>query len=139
MARRIVHLLEEQQNESKLLRTKYMDVEFERTQEDWRHLSVQETRAPTPEREEVLPLNPMKDPPQCEVIMPREDKNDNGKRKPLIQITGKKARNLSKKKARLEKLQEVPGKTSQKEGFQNLNFIGISEQRRLELRRGEEI
>jgi hypothetical protein len=108
MARRIAHLLEEQENQSKLLRTKDMDVEVERTQEDWRHLSVQESRAPTPEREEVLPLNPMKDPPQCEVIMPRGDKNDNGKRKPVIQITGKKARNLSKKKDKLEKLQEVP-------------------------------
>jgi hypothetical protein len=31
MARRIVHLLEEQENQSKLLNTKYMDVEVERT------------------------------------------------------------------------------------------------------------
>jgi hypothetical protein len=64
MARRIVHLLEEQENQSRLPRTKDMDVEVERTQEDWRHLSIQESRAPTPEREEVLPLNPMKDPPK---------------------------------------------------------------------------
>jgi hypothetical protein len=84
MARRIVHLLEEQENQSKLLKTKYMDIEVERTQEDWRHLSIQESREPTPEREEVLPLNPMKDPPECEIIMPRGDKNDNGKRKPVI-------------------------------------------------------
>jgi hypothetical protein len=37
---------------------------------------------PTPEivREEVLPLNPLKDPHQCEVTMLREDKNKNGKR-----------------------------------------------------------
>jgi hypothetical protein len=112
MARRIVHLIEEQENQSNLLKTKYMDVEVEKTQEDWRHLSIQESRVPTPEREEVLPLNPMKDPPQCEVIMPRGDKNDNGKRKMVIQITGKKARKLNKKRAKLEKLQEVPGKTS---------------------------
>jgi hypothetical protein len=71
--------------------------------------------------------------------MPRGDKNDNGKRKPMIQITGKKARKLSKKREKLEKLQEVPGKTSQKEGFQNLNSIGISVQRRLTLHHGEEI
>jgi hypothetical protein len=71
MARRIVHLLEEKENQSKLLRTKDMDVEVESTQEDLRHLSIQESRAPTPKREEVLPLNPMKDPPQCEFIMPR--------------------------------------------------------------------
>ena len=63
MARRIAYLLEEQDNQSKLLRTKDMDVEVERTQEDWRYLSIQESRAPTLEREEVLPLNPMKYPP----------------------------------------------------------------------------
>jgi hypothetical protein len=34
MARRIVHLLEEQENHSKLLRTKDMDIKVERTQED---------------------------------------------------------------------------------------------------------
>jgi hypothetical protein len=54
----------------------------------------------------------MKDPPQCEFIMPRGDKNDNGKRKLVIQITRKKARKLSKKREKLEKLQEVPEKTS---------------------------
>jgi hypothetical protein len=68
----------------------------------------------------------MKDPPQCEVIMPRGDKNDNGKSKPVIQIIGKKAKKLSKKKEKLENLQEVPENTSQKKGFQNSNFIGIS-------------
>jgi hypothetical protein len=138
MARRITHLLEEQENQSKLLRTKDMDVEVERTQEDWRHLSVQESRAPTPEREEVLPLNPMKDHQQCEVTMPREDKNQNGKRNPVTQITGKKARKLSKKKEKLEKLQEAPERTSQKEGFQNLNFAGISVQHRMALHHGEQ-
>jgi hypothetical protein len=65
--------------------------------------------------------------------MPRGDKNDNGKRKPVIQITRKKARKLSKKREKLEKLQEVPAKTSQKEGFQNLNFSRISVQKRLAL------
>jgi hypothetical protein len=93
-----------------------MDVKVERTHEDWRHLSVQESRVPTPEREDVFTLNPMKDPPQCEVIMPRGDKNNNGK----------KARNISKKREKLKKLQEVPDNTSQKKGFQNSNFTGIS-------------
>jgi hypothetical protein len=68
--------------------------------------------------------------------MPRGDKNQNGKRNPVTQITGKKARTLSKKKVTLEKLQEVPEKTSQKEGLQNSNFIGISGQLRLALRHG---
>jgi hypothetical protein len=62
--------------------------------------------------------------------MPRVDKNQNGKRNPVTQITWKKARKFSKKKAKLEKLQEVPEKTSQKEGLQNSNF-GILEQLRL--------
>jgi hypothetical protein len=58
--------------------------------------------------------------------MPIGDKNQNGKRNTKMQITGKKARNISKKKAKLEKLQEVPDKTSQKEGLQNSNFVRIS-------------
>jgi hypothetical protein len=82
-----------------------------------KHLSVQESRAPTPEREEVLPSNPRKDHQQREVTMPREDKNQNGKRNTETQIIGKKARKLSKKKAKLEKLQTTPERTSQKEGI----------------------
>jgi hypothetical protein len=46
----------------------------------------------------------MKYHPRCEVTMPRGDKNDNGKRKQVTQISGKKAKKLSKKKAKLEKL-----------------------------------
>jgi hypothetical protein len=93
-----------------------------------KHLSVQESRAPTLEREEVLPSNPMKYPPQCEATMPRGDKNNNGKRKPMTQIIGKKARKLGNKKGKLEKLQEVTGRTSQKEGLQKWNFGGITKQ-----------
>jgi hypothetical protein len=59
----------------------------------------------------------VKDPQQCEVTMVRKDKKNNGKRNPETQITGKKANNLSKKKAKLEKLQEVLERTSQKEGL----------------------
>jgi hypothetical protein len=78
---------------------------------------MQESREPTTEtvREEVLSSNLVKYPQQCEVTMLRKDKNNNGKRNPETQITGKKARNLSKKKENLEKLQEVPERTSQKE------------------------
>lgn len=136
MAKRIAHLLEEQENQSKLLRTRNMDVEVERTQADLKHMFVQESREPTPNREEVLALNPMKDHRQRKVTMPRGDKNPNRKRNPVTQITGKKPRKLRKKKAKLEKLQEVPEKTSQKEGLQNSNFAGILEQLRLTLRHG---
>jgi len=139
MARIIAHVLEEQENQSKLLKTKDMNVEVERTQEYWRHLSEQKSRTPIPEREEVLPLNLMKNPPQCEVIMPREDNNDNGKRKPVIQITGKKTRKLIKKRGKLEKLQEALERTLQKEGFHNLNFVGTSIQHRLAILHGRAI
>jgi hypothetical protein len=53
--------------------------------------------------------------------------------------TKKKDRKLSKKKANLENLQEVPERTSQKEGLQNLNLVGIAEQHRLALRHGGSI
>jgi hypothetical protein len=48
-------------------------------------------------------LKPLEDPQQCEVTTLREDKNKNGKRNPEIQIIRKKARELSKKKEKLEK------------------------------------
>jgi hypothetical protein len=44
--------------------------------------------------------------------MPRGDKNDNGKGKPLIHSTRKKAIKCSKKREKLEKLQEDSEKTS---------------------------
>jgi hypothetical protein len=59
----------------------------------------------------------MKEPQQYEVTMIREDKKKNGKRNLETQITRKKVRNLSKKKEKLEKLQEIPERTSQKEGL----------------------
>jgi hypothetical protein len=40
--------------------------------------------------------------------MPREDHNHNGKRNIETKIIGKKARNLNKKKEKIEKLQKVP-------------------------------
>jgi hypothetical protein len=80
MAKRIAHLLEEQENQLKLLRTRNLDVEVERTQEDLKHLSIQESREPTLDREEVFPLNLRKDHQDREFTMPRGDKNQNGKR-----------------------------------------------------------
>jgi hypothetical protein len=80
MARRIAHLIEEHEDKLKLLMARDLVVEVERMQEGLKNLSMQESRAPTPEREEVLPSNPVKYPQQCEVTMPREDKNKNGKR-----------------------------------------------------------
>ena len=71
--------------------------------------------------------------------MLKEDRNQNGKRQTELKITGKKARNLSKKRTNIEKLQEIPDGTSQKQNLQNLSFATISEQRPMELRRGEAI
>jgi hypothetical protein len=66
-------------------------------QADMKHLSMQESREPTPKREEVLPSKPLKDPQQCEVTILKTDKNKNGKRNPEMHIAGKKSRKLSKK------------------------------------------
>jgi hypothetical protein len=71
--------------------------------------------------------------------MSREDKNQNGKRMTETKLTKKKARNLSKKRAKIEKLHKVPEETLQKEKSQELSFVGISEQRHMALRRGEAI
>jgi hypothetical protein len=60
MARRIEHLIDEQEDKSKLLRARHMAIE--RTQEGLKNPSMQESRAPTPEKEELLPSNPLKDP-----------------------------------------------------------------------------
>jgi hypothetical protein len=103
MTRRITHLIEEHENISKLFNTKDLDVEFGRTQED-----PQKTEVPTPDKEEVLPLNPSKESQQCKVTMPKEDKNQNGKRNTETELTGRKARKLSKKRSKIEKLQKVP-------------------------------
>jgi hypothetical protein len=67
-----------------MLGTIDLDVEAEITQKKLKKLSIQESRAPTPYREEVSPLNlGMKDHQQREVTMPREYKNQNGKRNPV--------------------------------------------------------
>jgi hypothetical protein len=57
-------------------------------------------------------LNPRKESKQCEVTVPREDKNQNGKRNNETMIIDKKARNLSKKRVNIEKLQKVLEGTS---------------------------
>jgi hypothetical protein len=136
MTKRIAHLLKEQEDQSKLLRTSYLDVEDERTQEDIQYMFVQKSRALTSDREEVLLSNRMKESQQREVTMLSTDKNQNGKRNPVMHITGENVRNLSKKREKIEKLQKVPEGTLQKEGLQNCNFVGISEQRKVALLHG---
>jgi hypothetical protein len=98
-----------------------LDHEVERTQED-----SQTSRAPTPNREAILLFNPMKEYQQCEATMPKEDKNKNVKMNTEMKISGKKARKLSKKREKFEKLQKGPEGTSRKEELKNWNFAGIS-------------
>jgi hypothetical protein len=51
MTRRIAHLIKEKHNQVKLFKTRDLDVEMGRTQEDLR-----KTEAPVLDREEVLPM-----------------------------------------------------------------------------------
>jgi hypothetical protein len=82
-------------------------------QEGLKDLSIQERSVPTQEvlRKGILNSGPLRVPQQCEATTLGEDRNENGKRVPetvkVTQIIGKKARKLNKKKAKLEKLQEV--------------------------------
>jgi hypothetical protein len=128
--------MKEQEDKSKQKRAIELAVEVERTQEGLKHLCMEERSAFALEIviEEVLPSNPLEDPQQCEVTTLREYKNKNGKRNPETQIIGKKAKNLIKKKSKLEKLQEVPENTSQKEGLNNLFLVGLTEPHRMGLR-----
>ena len=93
----------------KLFKTKDLDVEVGRTLEDPQKIEV-----PIPDTYEVLPLISRKESHQYGVTLPKEDKNQNGKRNTKMKVTGKKARKLSKKRANIEKLQKVPEGTSQK-------------------------
>ena len=102
MTRRITHLIEEQENRSKLFNTKDLDVKVARTLED-----PQKTEVPTPSKAKVLSRNPREEYQQREVTMTKEDKNHNGKRNTEMKLTRKKDRNLRKKRAKIEKLQKV--------------------------------
>jgi hypothetical protein len=62
-------------------------------------------------REGILTSYPLRAHQQCEATTLGEDKNKNGKRMPdtirETQITGKKERKLSKKKAKMENIQKA--------------------------------
>jgi hypothetical protein len=73
------------------------------------------------------------------VTISKENRNHNGKRTTETKLMGKKARKLSKKKAKIEKLQKNPNGASQKEKLQNLSFVEISEQGHGSLRHGKVI
>jgi hypothetical protein len=107
MARSITQLIEEHENRSKLVVTRNIDVEVARTLGD-----PQKTEVLTLDKEEVLPLNPRKESQQRVVTMLKDNKNQNGKETTETKLTGKKARKLSKKRAKIGKLQKIPEGTS---------------------------
>jgi hypothetical protein len=59
--------------------------------------------------------------------MPKENKNQNGKRTTEMKLTGKKDRKLSKKKPKTNIPQKFTKETSQKENLTNWSFTGTSE------------
>jgi hypothetical protein len=103
MTRRIAYLMEEKENISKLLNTRDLDCKAIRELEE-----PHKTEIPNPYNEGVLPLDLKKESQHCEVTMSREDKNHNGKRMTEMKLTGKKARKLSMKISKIEKLQKIP-------------------------------
>jgi hypothetical protein len=99
MNRRIAHLIEEHEIKSKLFNTRDPDVEAAITLED-----SHKTEVPILDKEKVLHLNHRKESQHRAVTMSKKDKNQNGKRTNEMKLTRKKARNLSKKRAKIEKL-----------------------------------
>jgi predicted ATP-grasp superfamily ATP-dependent carboligase len=108
MTRRIVQLIEEQENKSKLFSTRIPDVKVARALEDSQKIAVSVSNI-----EEVLPLSIRRESQQHEVTMSKENKNQNGKRITEMNLTRKKARKLSKKRAKIDRLQNIPEGTSQ--------------------------
>jgi hypothetical protein len=99
-------------NRSNIFNTGDPNVEVARTLEDPQNIEV-----PILDKEEVSPSNIRKEYQQHEVTMSNTDNNQNGKRNTEMKLTGKKARKLSKKRAKIEKLQKVPEGTSQRENL----------------------
>jgi hypothetical protein len=99
-------------NRSNIFNTGDPNVKVARTLEDPRNIEV-----PILDKEEVSPSNIRKEYQQHEVTMSNTDNNQNGKRNTEMKLTRKKARKLSKKRAKIEKLQKVPEGTSQRENL----------------------
>jgi hypothetical protein len=97
ITKRIAHLIEEYENRSQLFNNNDVDIKVARTLED-----PQKTEIPNLDKEEGLPLNLRKTSQQREVTMPKEDNNQNKKRHTKTKLTGKKARKLSKKRAKFD-------------------------------------
>jgi hypothetical protein len=122
MTRRIRQLIEEQENKSKLFDARSPYFKAAKELGDSQNIGVSVS-----DIDEVVPLSLGREPQQRKVTVPKENKNQNGKRTTEMKLTGKKARKLSKKRANINRLQRVPKETSQKETLQNWSFVEISE------------
>jgi hypothetical protein len=107
MTRRIMQLIKEQENILKLYHTRNPDVKIIKTPED-----SYKTEVSISYKDEMLYLNPKKEPQKHKVTISKENKSQNKKRTTERKLTRKKARKLSKKKAKIENLQEIPDRTS---------------------------
>jgi hypothetical protein len=96
MTRRIAQLIKEQENRSKLFDPRDSDVEATRPLE-----YPQKTKVFTLEAEDMLTLKYSQ---QRVVTISKEDENQNGKKNTEMKLTGKKARKLSRKRDKIEKL-----------------------------------
>jgi hypothetical protein len=99
MTIRIAQLIEEHENRSKLFDTRSLDVKDARRLDESKKIEVSVSHI-----EEVFPLSLRRESQQREVTMSKENKNQNGKRSTEIKLARKKARNLNKKKAKIERL-----------------------------------
>jgi hypothetical protein len=102
MTRRIAQLIEEHENISNSLIIRGPNVKAKRMSK-----GSQKTRAHVLEKEELLPLVLRRESQQREVPMFKENKNQNGKRILETNLTGKKARKLSKRRAKIKRLQNT--------------------------------
>jgi hypothetical protein len=118
-------VLEQQRQELKDFMTKWI---AQLIKEEENHLNPYDTRSPyveakatqkaavsTLDKEEVIYLNLRRESHQHEVTMSKENKNQNEKRITKTNLIEKKARKLSKKKSKIEKLQMIPEGTSQQD------------------------
>jgi hypothetical protein len=99
MNKRIAQLIKEQENHLKTYDTRSPYVKAKATQK---------AKISTLDKEEVIYLSPKRESHQHEVTMSKENKNQNEKRNIETKLTGNKARKLSKKKAKIKKLQTIP-------------------------------
>jgi hypothetical protein len=95
MTKRIAQLIKEQENHLKPFDTRSPDVKAKATQK---------AEISTPNKEEVIYINPRREYHQHKVTMSKENKNQNEKRIIEMKLTRKKARKIIKKKAKIEKL-----------------------------------